>query len=107
MRIRFLFSVLGLAAVIAVLSAQAFDLRLGQWEYTMSGMKMAPEALAKMPPSARAAMEQMMKQPQTNRSCLTADDLKYSKNNPKDPLPDIRPDKCTGVTGMLDTACGP
>ena len=76
MRIRFLFSVLGLAAVIAVLSAQAFDLRLGEWEYTMSGMKMAPEALAKMPPSARAAMEQMMKQPQTNRSCLTAEDLK-------------------------------
>ena len=64
------------AAATAALSAQAFDLRLGQWAYTISGMKMAPEALAKMPPSARAAMEQMMKQPQTNRSCLTAEDLK-------------------------------
>lgn len=41
------------------------------------------------------------------RSCLTADDLKWAKNNPKDGLPDIRPPMCTGVTGMLDTACGP
>ena len=55
----------------------------------------------------RADIETTYPCPQTNRSCLTPDDLKYSKNNPKDPLPDIRPDKCTGVTGMLDTACGP
>ena len=41
------------------------------------------------------------------RTCLTPEDLKYAKNNPKDPLPDVRPPLCTGVTGMLDTACGP
>jgi endo-1,3-1,4-beta-glycanase ExoK len=41
------------------------------------------------------------------RSCVTADDLKWSKNNPKDPLPDIRPPMCTGADGMLDVACGP
>lgn len=40
-------------------------------------------------------------------SCLPADDLKYAKNNVSDPLPDVRPDKCTSVTGMLDVACGP
>ena len=41
------------------------------------------------------------------RSCVTQDDLKWSKNNPKDPLPDIRPPMCTGADGMLDVACGP
>jgi beta-glucanase (GH16 family) len=41
------------------------------------------------------------------RSCVTADDLKWSKNNPKDPLPDIRPPMCTGADGKLDIACGP
>ena len=76
MRIHLLLAAFVATVLTAVLSAQSFDLRLGQWEYTISGMKMAPEALAKMPPSARAAMEQMMKQPQTNRSCLTAEDLK-------------------------------
>ena len=72
---RLLVAVALLSATVA-LSAQAFDLKLGQWEYTISGMKMPPELLAKMPPAAKAQMELMMKQPQTNRSCLTAEDLK-------------------------------
>jgi hypothetical protein len=38
---------------------------------------------------------------------VTPDDLKWSKNNPKDPLPDIRPPMCTGADGKLDIACGP
>jgi hypothetical protein len=50
MRIGLLFVVPVVVAATVALSAQAFDLRLGQWEYTISGMKMAPEALAKMPP---------------------------------------------------------
>jgi hypothetical protein len=40
-------------------------------------------------------------------ACVSADDLKLSKNNPSDPLPDIRPELCTSMTGMLDVACGP
>ena len=71
MRIRFLLPVLALVAATTILSAQAFDLKLGQWEYAIT-MKMPPEALAKLPPATRA----MMQQPQTNRSCLTAEDLK-------------------------------
>ena len=70
MRIRLLVPVF-VAAVTALLSAQAFDLRLGQWEYTIT-LKMPPDALAKLPPAARAQMQQ----PQTSRSCLTAQDLK-------------------------------
>ena len=71
MRSRLLFPALALAATTAVLSAQAFDLKLGQWEYAIT-MKMPPEVLAKLPAAARAQMSQ----PQTNRSCLTAADLK-------------------------------
>ncbi len=37
----------------------------------------------------------------------TPADLQWAKNNPKDSLPDTRPPMCTGVTGKLDTACGP
>jgi hypothetical protein len=59
------------AALGAGLSAQGFELRLGQWEYTMN-ITMPPEMLAKLPPAARAQIQQ----PQTNRSCLTAQDLK-------------------------------
>jgi beta-glucanase (GH16 family) len=39
-------------------------------------------------------------------SCLPADDLKLAKNNPKDPLPDVRPALCTGVDGKVDAPCG-
>ena len=94
------------AAATAALSAQAFDLRLGQWAYTISGMKMAPEALAKMPPSARAAMEQMMKQPQTNRSCLTAEDLKelnLAKSDDEDCK--VTAKKITGSVADITTTC--
>lgn len=37
---------------------------------------------------------------------LPADDLKLAKNNPKDPLPDIRPTVCTGADGMVNAPCG-
>jgi endo-1,3-1,4-beta-glycanase ExoK len=40
-------------------------------------------------------------------SCLSADDLKLAKNNPNDGLPDIRPEMCTGIDGMMNVACGP
>jgi hypothetical protein len=71
MRIRLLFAVLVLTAAGALVSAQSFDLRLGQWEYTIN-LKMPPELLAQIPPAARAQFEK----PQTNRSCLSAEDLR-------------------------------
>src|SRR5436190_5852793 len=93
-------------AASAALSAQAFDLRLGQWEYTVGDMKMAPEALTKMPPSARAAMEKMMKQPQKNRSCLTAEDLKelnLAKSDDEDCK--VTAKKITGSVADFTTTC--
>ena len=107
MRIRFMFHALAAAAVTATLSAQAFDLRLGQWEYTISGMKMPPEVLAKMPPSARAQMELMMKQPQTNRSCLTAQDLKDLNLGKHDDDDDckVTSKKITGSVADITVTC--
>ena len=71
MRSRLLFPAVALAAMSVMLSAQALDLRLGQWEYTIN-LKMPTEALAQLPPAARAQFQQ----PQTNKGCLTAEDLK-------------------------------
>ena len=70
MRTRLLLSALVATAVTAAVSAQSFNLRLGQWEYSIT-MKMPPEMLAGLPPAARAQFER----PQTNRSCLSAQDL--------------------------------
>ncbi|HVJ18198.1 MAG TPA: glycoside hydrolase family 16 protein [Polyangiaceae bacterium] len=39
--------------------------------------------------------------------CPSEADLELAKNNPKDGLPDIRPELCTGIDGTLATACGP
>jgi endo-1,3-1,4-beta-glycanase ExoK len=39
-------------------------------------------------------------------ACLTESDLNLSKNNKTDPLPDKRPELCTGVDGMRTAPCG-
>ena len=86
MRTRLLLAAL-VATATALVSAQAFDLRLGQWEYTVGGMKLPPELLAQLPPAARAQAEQAMKQAGNNRSCLTAQDLRdmsLGKNDDED-----------------------
>jgi endo-1,3-1,4-beta-glycanase ExoK len=38
--------------------------------------------------------------------CLPAADLELAKNNVSDPLPDVRPELCTGIDGMRDAPCG-
>lgn len=38
--------------------------------------------------------------------CLPAADLELAKNNAADPLPDLRPELCTGEDGMRDAPCG-
>jgi beta-glucanase (GH16 family) len=38
--------------------------------------------------------------------CLPAADLELSKNNAADSLPDLRPERCTGVEGKRDAPCG-
>jgi endo-1,3-1,4-beta-glycanase ExoK len=39
-------------------------------------------------------------------TCMPADDLKYAKNNPRDPHPNIRPPLCTGENGVQNVPCG-
>jgi hypothetical protein len=38
--------------------------------------------------------------------CLPEEDLTLAKNNQADPLPDKRPDLCTGADGMRTAPCG-
>ena len=99
MRIRLLLAVF-VTAASAILSAQAFDLKLGQWEYSIT-MKMPPEALASLPPAARA----MMQQAQTNRSCLTAEDLKELNLGKNDDDCKVTSKKITGNVADVVTKC--
>ena len=95
-----------LVAAVAVTYAQSFDLRLGQWEYTIGGMQIPPADLAQLPPAARAQAEAMMKQAATNRSCLTAEDLKelnLSKTDDEDCK--VTSKKVTATTADITMTC--
>jgi hypothetical protein len=89
---------LTLAAVCAPLAAHAetrLNIKPGLWETTltiaMEGMPEMPEAtLQKMPPQQRAQMEAAMarlKQPRTEKSCITAEQIEKGPNfgEPDDP----------------------
>ena len=100
MRSRLLVPVM-VVAVAAALSAQSFDLRLGQWEYTIT-FKMTPEMLAQIPAAARAEFQR----PQTNRTCLTAEDMKdlnLAKNDDDDCK--VTSKKITGNVADITTTC--
>lgn len=66
-----------LSTAIATGFAQtsSLDLRTGEWQLTLNGMKLPPSALAQMPAAARAAFEAELGKPQTSTSCITAKDL--------------------------------
>ena len=100
MRTRLLLATFAAAAVTAVLSAQSFDLRLGQWEHSIT-MKMPAEMLANLPPAARAQFER----PQTNRSCLTAQDLKDLNLGRNDEGCKVVSKKITGNTADIVMKC--
>ncbi len=55
--------------------AQSFNLRTGQWDFTMTGMASVLGDLSQLPPEARAQLEAAAKQPQNYKSCVTAQDL--------------------------------
>jgi hypothetical protein len=56
--------------------APAFDVRVGQWEMTISGMMGQIPGLEALPPDQRAKVEAEMRKPHTDTNCITADDLK-------------------------------
>jgi hypothetical protein len=67
---------LGFAIAAASAYAQSFDLRVGQWDFTMSGITGSLGDLSKLPPQARAQVEAQMRKGMNYKSCLTAQDLK-------------------------------
>jgi hypothetical protein len=65
-------------------SAEELAANTGLWEMTSSmhlqGQFISPDNLAKLPPEARAQLEgamQAMQQPQSHRTCLTAEKLRH------------------------------
>jgi hypothetical protein len=56
--------------------AQSFDLRTGQWDFTLSGLGGALGDISQLPPQARAELEALAKQTQNYKGCVTAQDLK-------------------------------
>ena len=95
------------AATAALLHAQSFDVKVGQWEYTLSGMKIAEAELAKMPPAIRAQIEASMKNNTTNRSCLTAKDLReLNLANTDDEGCKVTSRKITATTADIAMTCG-
>lgn len=70
--------------------AQGFNLKTGQWQFTMSGLPLALGDLSKLPPQIRAQAEAQMKQSTTYLSCVTPDDLKEMKLGKRDDDDDDR-----------------
>jgi hypothetical protein len=68
--------VLTAAAAGMLAQAQAFDIRPGQWEMTISGFTVPPAALEKMPAAARQQFVAEMAKPHTSTTCISASDLK-------------------------------
>jgi hypothetical protein len=76
--------VISTLAAPALAAAEQLDVKTGQWQMTasvhMDGPIIPPEALAHLPPDARARIEgalQSAQQPHTNRSCMTEDKLQH------------------------------
>lgn len=58
-----------------VAQAQSFDVKVGQWLFTMT-LSGSPGDLGTLPPAARAQVEAMLNKPMVYPSCLTAKDLR-------------------------------
>lgn len=104
-----LFAAVALLAIAGPASAQSFDLKLGQWDFTMSGMPVTAGDLSKMPPAARAQIEARMKQPMSYESCVTAKDLKDLNLGKQDDDDDdackVTSRKMTATTADVVRAC--
>lgn len=64
-----------LAMAGAAALAQGFDIRPGEWEYTVSMMGAMPDIPTSVPPAAREQMLTHLKKPMTTRDCVTAKDV--------------------------------
>lgn len=64
-----------LVLAAAYASAQSFNLRTGQWSFTMTGMETMLGDLSQLPPDARAQLQAAAKGSQNYMGCVTAEDL--------------------------------
>lgn len=82
-------SMIGCLAMAGTAQAAPLDVKTGSWDMTvttvLSGLKLPPEALAKIPPEKRAQVEQMMADRNgkpttvTRKACIKQEDLDQNK----------------------------
>lgn len=92
------------AGAIVTLAAQTLDLRLGQWEFTMT-IQPSEAELAKMPPPMRAQMEAMAKKPMVTSDCVTIEDLKEMTFQDDDKACKVTASKVTRTTADVSRRC--
>jgi hypothetical protein len=102
MKTRFWFAaVMGIASLTVVVFAQAFNARIGTWEFTMTMQGAMP--MEGVPPAMRAQIEAEMRKPQVFKSCVTAEDLKSLKLGKPNDGDD---DDCKVVTSKMTATSG-
>jgi len=88
--------------------AQSFELRSGQWDFTMSGLAAMLGDTGKLPPEVRAQIEARANQPTNYQSCLTAQDLKdlnIGKQDDEDEVCRITSKRITATTADITREC--
>jgi hypothetical protein len=85
--------------------AQSFDLKTGQWEFTITQMSLDASQLS---PQMRAALEAGAKKPSSYKGCVTAEDLKdlsLGKVEDGDDMCKVTSKKISGTTADLTREC--
>jgi hypothetical protein len=85
--------------------AQSFDLKTGQWEFTITGLSLDTSQLS---PQMRAALEAGAKKPSSYKGCVTAEnlrDLSLGKMDDGDETCKVTSKKISGSTADLTREC--
>src|SRR6476659_6934164 len=102
MKIRVWFAALtGIASLTVVVFAQAFNVRIGTWEFTTTMQGAMP--MEGVPAAMRAQIEAEMRKPKVFKSCVTAEDLKSLKLGKTNDSDD---DDCKVVTSKITATSG-
>jgi Protein of unknown function (DUF3617) len=85
--------------------AQSFDLKTGQWEFTITGLSLDTSQLS---PQMRAALEAGAKKPSSYKGCVTAEnlrDLNLGKMDDGDETCKVTSKKISGSAADLTREC--
>jgi len=94
-------ALIGIVSLTVVVFAQAFNARVGTWEFTVAMQGAIP--MEGVPPEMRAQIEAEMRKPKVYKSCVTAEDLKSLKLGKTSDSDD---DECHVVTSNITATAG-